>query len=130
MKQPKYEWKTIRTTEANLNTTLNEIEEKTNWKIFNVFSHKKEDNHIIIVLRKRKKVYVQNPEQYVGASIYINRLGKLVEANLYQVNDKHFKAVWVGPEGKPQTGIVPFQEAEKLLKPKAAKNSKVEDPQT
>lgn len=123
MKHPKYEWKTIRTAEAKLTITLNEIEEKTNWKIFNVFSHKKQDDHIVIVLRKRKKVYVKNPELHVGKSIKIKRLGKLVEANLYQANDKHFKAVWVGPEGKPQTGIVPFQEAETLLEPKTKKST-------
>jgi len=56
----KYLWKAIRTTGIELTETLNEIEEKTDWTIFNIFSHPEKTeggqyNGLVVVLRKPRR---------------------------------------------------------------------------
>ncbi len=56
---PNYEWKSVRTNEQKLAKTLNELQEKTEWEIFNIFSHSDQTQYrlyttttLVIVLRK------------------------------------------------------------------------------
>ena len=54
-----YAWKTLRTSEQELGVTLNEVQSKTEWEVFNIFSHVEITKYrlyanrtIVIVLRR------------------------------------------------------------------------------
>ncbi len=56
---PNYEWKSIRTNEQELSRALNEVQEKTEWEVFSVFSHTSQTKYrlyttttLVVVLRK------------------------------------------------------------------------------
>jgi len=50
--------------------------------------------------------------EHVGKMIYIERFGKKVKATLMKPGDgEHYRAAYIGPDGKPHTTMVPFAEA-------------------
>ena len=55
--------------------------------------------------------------EHAGKMIYIQRFGKQVKATLMKPGDgKHYRAAYIGPDGKPKVTMVPFAEANEAVK--------------
>ena len=54
--------------------------------------------------------------QHAGKMIFIKRFGKQVKATLMKVGSgDHYRAAYIGQDGKPQITIVPFTEADEAV---------------